>query len=58
MTDDTHTCSQCGGEQAYVGTLGLREWFRCIRCGWEEHWLTSDEERVREVAEELAEAQA
>lgn len=32
------TCSQCGGEHAVLGVLGHNEWFRCIRCGWEECW--------------------
>lgn len=27
------TCTLCGNELAYLGTLGFMLWFRCIGCG-------------------------
>lgn len=38
-------CSMCGGELAYLGTLGNREHYRCRACGWE----TSAEARLNRL---------
>jgi hypothetical protein len=32
---DDNTCPTCGGTLAYLGTLGLMVWFRCVNCGAE-----------------------
>lgn len=29
------SCPQCGGTGAYLGNLGVWQYFRCIQCGWE-----------------------
>lgn len=29
------TCTLCGGESAYIGTLGCMMWWRCVCCGYE-----------------------
>jgi tRNA(Ile2) C34 agmatinyltransferase TiaS len=26
-------CPMCGGEAAFMGALGILNWFRCIQCG-------------------------
>lgn len=35
LENDAVYCPMCGGPAPLLGTLGMKDWFRCRNCGWE-----------------------